>query len=724
MSPETSGDPAGVRGRRERLDHRARRSPVDAVRRRRPAVRHAAASAASRSSRGRRSTRRRGRRSRPGRSAATSTRRSSGSSPTPGSATRRRTDELFPPYDPSAPVITPTGLEGSGGAGAPATATAAGPPRSPSRPRPRALSADARAALGDLGRLGSSISAFAGLDSGVGLVGDHGLGSNNWVVSGEHTEQRQADPRERSAPRVRDALGLDHERPPLPRGRRGLPVGRRRRHVPRRARGRPRAQRADRLGRDERQPGHAGPVPRVTPDPTDPEGHYIHDGQRLAYDVRHETIKVGGGRRWRSTSDRPSTGVVLSDVDESPEGRAGPGDALDVDRRGRPRARVVLQDQHRRRLRRVPRRVRRLRLAEPELHLRRRRRPHRLRAPGPDPDPGRTGRRSGCATASPAPRSGPATCRARTCPGSSTRRAAQIVTREQRPGRRGLPVLARQRVGSRLSRRADHGAPRPRPATSSRSTTCATIQMDDVRAPRGPDHAAARSRLDRDPQTEDGQLLLARLADWDASATSTSVGCAAYMTVELARRAGDLRRRARAAGPRLRRLDVRVAGARSASSARRISPWWNVAAPAPEPAHRPAALGSARRSTRRARRLRAAYGDPANWTWGKLHQVTFRESTLGSSGHPAARAVLQSAGRARSPAPTARSTTTTTGVSRAYPDPDDPTYVPARHRRAVRRRRTGRRTGSSVDMGDLDGARIIITTGQSGNAVRPALRST
>ena len=82
------GDPAGLRRRRERLDHRARGPPVDAVRRRRPAVRHAAASAASRSSRGRRSTPRRGRRSRPGRSAGTSTRRSSGSSPTPGSAIR------------------------------------------------------------------------------------------------------------------------------------------------------------------------------------------------------------------------------------------------------------------------------------------------------------------------------------------------------------------------------------------------------------------------------------------------------------------------------------------------------------------------------------------------------------------------------------------------------------------------------------------------------------
>ena len=91
----------------------------------------------SRPSRGRTSTPSRGARSRPGTSAATSTRRSSATSPTRQLGDPARTDELFPPYREDAPVITPTGLPGSGGAGAdagrgagtatPRTATAATP---------------------------------------------------------------------------------------------------------------------------------------------------------------------------------------------------------------------------------------------------------------------------------------------------------------------------------------------------------------------------------------------------------------------------------------------------------------------------------------------------------------------------------------------------------------------------------------------------------------------
>ena len=32
------------------------------------------------------------------------------------------------------------------------------------------------------------------------------------------------------------------------------------------------------------------------------------------------------------------------------------------------------------------------------------------------------------------------------------------------------------------------------------------------------------------------------------------------------------------------------------------------------------------------RELRAAYGDPANWTWGAMHRARFAEATLGESG--------------------------------------------------------------------------------------------
>ncbi len=66
--------------------------------------------------------------------------------------------------------------------------------------------------------------------------------------------------RERPAPRHRDALGLVHQRAPLPHDHGRLPVRCRRRVLPRRARGHPGPQREDRLGRDERRSGRGGPV--------------------------------------------------------------------------------------------------------------------------------------------------------------------------------------------------------------------------------------------------------------------------------------------------------------------------------------------------------------------------------------------------------------------------------------------------------------------------------
>ena len=62
-----------------------------------------------------------------------------------------RTDELFPAYDPAMPVITPSGLEGSGGAGA--TAAAARGRRPSTARRPPADRARRRAVRGDAGRL-------------------------------------------------------------------------------------------------------------------------------------------------------------------------------------------------------------------------------------------------------------------------------------------------------------------------------------------------------------------------------------------------------------------------------------------------------------------------------------------------------------------------------------------------------------------------------------------
>ncbi len=97
-----------------------------------------------------------------------------------------RTNELTPPYPAAAPIIAPSNLfQPPAGsvtttiAGASASADPAG--------TPVALTADQASGLQALAAIGQSIAASAGIDPAQGLEGDHGVGSNNWVVSGSKT---------------------------------------------------------------------------------------------------------------------------------------------------------------------------------------------------------------------------------------------------------------------------------------------------------------------------------------------------------------------------------------------------------------------------------------------------------------------------------------------------------------------------------------------------------
>lgn len=212
------------------------------------------------------------------------------------------------------------------------------------------------------------------------------------------------------------------------------------------------------------------------------------------------------------------------------------------------------------------------------------------------------------------------------------------------------------------------------------------------------------------PNTDDGRTLLARVRSWKGRCDVDSLGCAAYMTLEyhLLRGLFD---------PRLG-LDIArdYVGSTESWQAlialldQRGSPWWNdPATPAAESESSvvTAAVDAA------AADLRATLGDPSQWTWGREHTITFEEATLGGSGLPVVPWYFNAG-----PFPVAGAAgaidNTYYHFSAAYPDPADPTYQPGGLRQAFDVT-NGPSYRFDIDMGDLDGARIVITTGQSGN---------
>ena len=94
-----------------------------------------------------------------------------------------RTNELTPPYPSTAPVIAPSSLfqppPASAGGASPSGSTGLDGQSSATI----ALSPDQASGLQALAALGQSIAATAGIDPAEGLEGDHGVGSNDWVVA-------------------------------------------------------------------------------------------------------------------------------------------------------------------------------------------------------------------------------------------------------------------------------------------------------------------------------------------------------------------------------------------------------------------------------------------------------------------------------------------------------------------------------------------------------------
>jgi len=213
--------------------------------------------------------------------------------------------------------------------------------------------------------------------------------------------------------------------------------------------------------------------------------------------------------------------------------------------------------------------------------------------------------------------------------------------------------------------------------------------------------------------TADGALLRDRITGWeDLECTTDSLGCAAYETFEYRLLRGV--------------FDDELGGARDADNGawryvgsevaheflgrlvgQPDSPWWDDATTADVHETRDEIM--ARALDEAAAELRGALGVPNNWTWGRIHTVTFQEQTLGTSGIGPLEWIFN-----RGPVGAPGSCTTVNKICGWIGD-DWPAAADDRPDLQLRFR-----AGSSpsyrlvIDMADLDGATILQTTGQSG----------
>ena len=239
-----------------------------------------------------------------------------------------RTDELFPPYPADGPVIAPGGAPpATASAPAPGAASAtplastsasASAPSDPATvsasistlssvsalasssapaaaPAASAASISAGVAWTALGNLRSQLLALAGLDSASGLVGDHGVGSNDWVVAPSKSATGHALLANDPHLGIRHAVGVVSQRTPLPDRERRLPVDVVGSTFP----GVPFVV----LGHNERIAWGAtntGRTWRISSRrrwiPNDP-GHYLVGARSLPFQTRLETIHVAGASR-------------------------------------------------------------------------------------------------------------------------------------------------------------------------------------------------------------------------------------------------------------------------------------------------------------------------------------------------------------------------------------------------------------------------------------------
>jgi penicillin amidase len=212
------------------------------------------------------------------------------------------------------------------------------------------------------------------------------------------------------------------------------------------------------------------------------------------------------------------------------------------------------------------------------------------------------------------------------------------------------------------------------------------------------------------PDTADGATIADRIATWDGSCTVDSLGCAAYMTWEY-RVLRDLFDDE--LGPLARDY---VGSAVSWVALEELltepdSPWWDDTT---TPFTETADVIALRAMNEAGAELRDAFGDPGSWDWGHLHTATFKEATIGTGSGIGPLEWYFNRGPVAAPGAAGAVDNTYYRLSRAYPDPSDPEFVPL----GIAQLFTVTNLPSYrlvIDMADIDAARIVITTGQSGN---------
>jgi penicillin amidase len=225
------------------------------------------------------------------------------------------------------------------------------------------------------------------------------------------------------------------------------------------------------------------------------------------------------------------------------------------------------------------------------------------------------------------------------------------------------------------------------------------------------------------PISADAALVRDRIGTWDARCTTDSPGCAAYhvFVYHLARDVFDPRLGSGSQKDAIARMYVGSEDSFLALSDLLDQPasrWWDDPTTPPTET-REGVIARALEQT--GADLRFALGDPSGWTWGAIHTLSYREPTLGTSGIGPLEWAFD---RGPYPAPGAPEAVDQMyfDVAKAYPDPyatdPHPPAPPASSSRDGLRAIFDVVAGPSyrlvVDMGDLDGARAIQTTGQSG----------